>query len=259
MQRRNAALVRVDGGLGVGFDQVEDLGVPDEPGLDDLGEAGDGLVRRQRVEQVEVADDRARRPERADQVLALGGVDRRSCRRRRHRPCRARSSGTCTTCTPRSQVAATKPARSVTAPPPKPTTASVRVKSAWPMTCQQNAATSTRLPCSASGISASSTSRVPSDMSRSRSCAAARRERRRVDDEHLARGRGERLADAIQDAAADGDVVARVAASRRWSSCPVMRAPRRPASVLRPRDDLGDDAPPAGPVDVSKVTSATSS
>ncbi len=38
--------------------------------------------------------------------------------------------GTCTTATPRSQVAATKPARSVTAPPPKPTTASVRVKSA---------------------------------------------------------------------------------------------------------------------------------
>ncbi len=59
---------------------------------------------------------------------------------------------------PRSQVAATKPARSVTAPPPNPMTASERVKSDCPITCQQNAATSTRLPASASGISASSTS-----------------------------------------------------------------------------------------------------
>ena len=40
----------------------------------------------------------------------------------------------------------------------KPMTASLRVKSAWPMICQQNAATSTRLAASASGISASSTS-----------------------------------------------------------------------------------------------------
>ena len=45
--------------------------------------------------------------------------------------------GTWTTRTPRSQVAATKPARSVIAPPPTPTTASVRVKPAWPSTAQQ--------------------------------------------------------------------------------------------------------------------------
>jgi len=54
-------------------------------------------------------------------------------------------------------------------------TASLRVKSAWPITCQQKAATSIRLPCSASGISASSTSRGPSVVSArslSRSSAA---------------------------------------------------------------------------------------
>ncbi len=60
----------------------------------------------------------------------------------------------CTTRTPRSQVAATKPATSVTAPPPTETTASERVKSFCPRTCQQKAATWMCLPSSASGISA---------------------------------------------------------------------------------------------------------
>ena len=50
-------------------------GSADEAGLHDLGEAGEDLVARQRVEQVEVAQHRARRVERADEVLALGGVD----------------------------------------------------------------------------------------------------------------------------------------------------------------------------------------
>ncbi len=61
--------------------------------------------------------------------------------------------GTCTTRTPRSQVAATKPARSVVAPPPMPTIASERVKPAWPSTPQQNAATCADLASSASGVS----------------------------------------------------------------------------------------------------------
>jgi hypothetical protein len=39
--------------------------------------------------------------------------------------------------TPRSQVAATKPARSVVAPPPIATSASVRVNPIWPRTSQQ--------------------------------------------------------------------------------------------------------------------------
>ena len=149
--------------------------------------------------------------------------------------------GTCTTCTPRSQVAATKPARSVTAPPPKPTTASVRVKSAWPITCQQNAATSTRLPASASGISASSTSRPPSDMSRSRSCAAAAPSVGGCTTSTLRTVGGERLADAIQDAAADDDVVAGVAGhgDRRGLAHACSSAF---CVVLRPGDDLGDDA-----------------
>ncbi len=74
--------------------------------------------------------------------------------------------GSCTSRTPRSHVAATNPARSVTAPPPRPITASERVKSAWPSTCQQNAATSIRFASSASGTSASSTSMLPAKRSR---------------------------------------------------------------------------------------------
>ena len=61
--------------------------------------------------------------------------------------------GTCTTRTPRSQHAATKPARSVTAPPPTPTIASVRVNPAAASSSQHRAATSIDLPASASGTS----------------------------------------------------------------------------------------------------------
>ncbi len=45
--------------------------------------------------------------------------------------------GTAIQRTPRSQVAATNPARSVVAPPPTPTTTSVRVKPDWPSAFQQ--------------------------------------------------------------------------------------------------------------------------
>ena len=80
--------------------------------------------------------------------------------------------GRLTKATPRSHVDATKPARSVTAPPPSPITASLRVKSAWPRIPQQNAATSMRFASSASGTSASSTSARPASRSR---IASARR------------------------------------------------------------------------------------
>ena len=53
----------------------------------------------------------------------------------------SRVVGTCTTRTPRSQVAATKPPRSVVAPPPNVTTASERVKPASPSASQHDAAT----------------------------------------------------------------------------------------------------------------------
>ena len=49
--------------------------------------------------------------------------------------------GTCTTRTPRIQVAATNPARSVTAPPPSETTTSLRVSPTRPQTSQQKPAT----------------------------------------------------------------------------------------------------------------------
>ena len=147
---------RVGRDIRVGLDDVEDLGVADA-GLHDLGEPGEDLVLRQRVEQLEVAQHRGRRVEDAHEVLALVRVDAglaadRGVDHAEH------VVGTWTMRTPRSQVAATKPARSVIAPPPSPTITSVRVKSAWPRICQQNAATSTRLACSASGTSASSTS-----------------------------------------------------------------------------------------------------
>ena len=87
--------------------------------------------------------------------------------------------GTCTTATPRSHVAATKPARSVTAPPPKPTTASVRVKSALPITCQQNAATSMRLPCF--GVGDLGEQHLPVAAERRAQRLGLRRQRRRVD------------------------------------------------------------------------------
>ena len=61
--------------------------------------------------------------------------------------------GTVTSRTPRSQVAATKPARSVVDPPPSPTTASERVNPAEPSTDQQRAATCAVLAASASGTS----------------------------------------------------------------------------------------------------------
>jgi hypothetical protein len=61
--------------------------------------------------------------------------------------------GTCTTRTPRIHVAATNPARSVTAPPPSETTTSPRVSPTRPQTSQQKPATVRALPSSASGTS----------------------------------------------------------------------------------------------------------
>ena len=66
--------------------------------------------------------------------------------------------GTCTTRTPRSQVAATKPPTSVVAPPPTVTTASERVNPAAPSRSQQSATTAADLAASPSGTSRSSTS-----------------------------------------------------------------------------------------------------
>ena len=66
--------------------------------------------------------------------------------------------GTWTTRTPRSQVAATKPPRSVVAPPPKVTTASERVNPASPSASQQSAATAAVLASSPSGSPSASTS-----------------------------------------------------------------------------------------------------
>ena len=75
----------------------------------------------------------------------------------------SRVVGTCTTRTPRSHVAATKPPRSVVAPPPNVTIASERVKPASPRASQHAAATSIPLARSPSGIGSTVTSyAVPS-------------------------------------------------------------------------------------------------
>ncbi len=66
--------------------------------------------------------------------------------------------GTVTRRTPRSQLAATNPARSVVAPPPNPTTASLRVNPAAASRSQQSASTSAVFACSASGSSIGNTS-----------------------------------------------------------------------------------------------------
>ena len=63
----------------------------------------------------------------------------------------SRVVGTRTALTPRSQVAATKPARSVAAPPPIPTTQSDRVTPCWASRDHNLAATSTVLAASPSG------------------------------------------------------------------------------------------------------------
>src|SRR5688572_9447979 len=77
----------------------------------------------------------------------------------------SRLVGTMATRTPRSQVAATKPARSVVAPPPRPTTPSERVKPALPRIDQHRSATATLFAASASGTSMRTGSR-PASVSR---------------------------------------------------------------------------------------------
>jgi hypothetical protein len=64
--------------------------------------------------------------------------------------------GTWTIRMPRVQVAATKPARSVTAPPPTPTTASDLVSPSRPNSSQSSAATSTVFAASPSGTTTAS-------------------------------------------------------------------------------------------------------
>ena len=61
----------------VRLDQVEDHRVGDEPCLDHLGEPGDEVVGRHRLQRREVAQHAGRRVEGPDQVLSLGRVDAR--------------------------------------------------------------------------------------------------------------------------------------------------------------------------------------
>ena len=67
--------LRIAHGLRVCLNQVENLGVCDEAALDDLTHAGQQLVLGQGAQGANLAEHRGGRPERADQVLTLGGVD----------------------------------------------------------------------------------------------------------------------------------------------------------------------------------------
>ena len=112
--------------------------------------------------------------------------------------------GTCTTRTPRSQVAATKPPRSVVAPPPTVTTASDRVNPARPSASQHCVATSAVLAASPSGTGRSSTSkRSPSSTVRSPAVHDGVHDR---DPSYLL---AEEVRDRVDDAAPDHHVVRR--------------------------------------------------
>ncbi len=88
--------------------------------------AGAEFALRQSVEQRRVGDHQDRLIERADQVLALTGVDRRSCRRPKNRPAPAASSAPARNRHRAAPLAAAKPPRSPTTPPPSATTMSSR-------------------------------------------------------------------------------------------------------------------------------------
>ncbi len=120
--------------------------------------------------------------------------------------------GTWTTRTPRSQAAATQPARSVVAPPPRPTTASERVKPSWPRASQQVPATASVLAASPSGTSIRWAARPLATRS-ARTRGGQVGQGRRVDDRHPD-GVAEQRGQLAQHAAADDHVVGRRPADR---------------------------------------------
>ena len=93
----------------------------------------------------QVGEHAGRRVEGADQVLARVDVHRGLAADRRVAPPPSSVVGTRISRTPRSQVAATNPARSVVAPPPTPTMASLRVSRCPASRDHRSAATPHRL------------------------------------------------------------------------------------------------------------------
>ena len=74
-QLRQHVTCRVQRGLRVGLDEVQDHRVGDEPGLDHFGHPGDDFVARQRFQGGQVDQDGERLMKGTDQVLAGVGVD----------------------------------------------------------------------------------------------------------------------------------------------------------------------------------------
>ena len=165
--------------------------------------------------------------------------------------------GTWTTAIPRSQVAATKPARSVVAPPPTATTASLRVKPRRPSRDHRSAATSAVLAASPSGTGARTTSKPAA----SRSCSTGGSqvgECTGVDQQHPPHVVAEQGRQLRGDARADDHVVGPVApdldprrrpghdviaATTSSATCPVSCRRCRPGPTPSPRRP--DGGPPS--------------
>jgi hypothetical protein len=100
----------------VGLQPGEEGCVADEAVFDDLGVAGGELARRQRRQRVAVGEDEARLMEGADEVLAVPLLPPTELS-----TWASSVVGTWMKSMPRSSVAAAKPARSPTTPPPRAT------------------------------------------------------------------------------------------------------------------------------------------
>ncbi len=84
----------------VGFDPVEEGRIGDRPVLDDLGQPGAQLARRQRAQRVQVANHALRLVEGADHVLAAGWL-MAVLPPTEESTCASSVVGTCTNGTPR--------------------------------------------------------------------------------------------------------------------------------------------------------------
>ena len=262
--RRNASLRGSTAVSGSASIELEDLGRPDESGLDDLGVSGDQLVARERVEQVEVAHHGAGRPERSDEVLALGRVHARLAadgrvdhaehgRRHLHdldaaQPGRRHEAG---------EVGDRSPAEADHG------VGAGEVGLAHHLPAERGDLD----PLALLGIRDLGEEHLAVADERGAQLLGLRRERRRVHDEHLAGCGRQRFAEGRQDAVAHRDVVARVAAHRdrrrvgHFGSVRSLSASHASScrSVRSAHATISSTTSWSGPLEVSMVRSASSS
>ena len=109
----------------VGFEPGEEGFIAQHAVFGDFGVAGAELARRQRIEHGGIGDHQDRLMKRAEQVLARGEL-MPVLPPTEESTCAKSEVGTCTKSTPRRRIAAAKPARSPTTPPPSAITRSLR-------------------------------------------------------------------------------------------------------------------------------------